>query len=686
MINRFRICLVSIALAQGAVVHAQEAAVEPEAASLAGEEVTDSGVTSYPASFFIEQGAVTALDMMRILPGFNFRDVESSRGYAGAAGNVLINGRRPSTKTTPLRILLMRVPTEGVERIDIIRGGASGIDMQGLPVVANIVRVSGVSRTNALDGILKFYPGGDTGGIFRAETSRRSDESSVEGSFEYRMQVDEREAGEGDIVRSDSDGNVLEQGSYLADYWNYNARALGNYEKNTDSGLFRLNGALSRMRNEDRDAAVFEDIGEGVTRNETDKTLQIDRFEISGDYDRDLGEGQSLELVAIQTLEHKTDDSVRETPGRVQVSGEDANSGESILRGAWQQQRSAALIIEAGGEVAYNFLDSEFSLTDNDEPVDLPAANIKVEELRGELFTTVSMRPADTLSLDAGLRLETSEISTSGDSDASNRFSFIKPRFSATYSPGGGAQYRVRVEREVGQLDFEDFAASGELSSGAVNAGNPDIEPERAWVYEAAYERVILGDGAISVTYTYFDLEEVIDFVPVDGFAAPGNIGDGERQQLVVSLGLPLDAIGPGLGRLAIDGTWRDSEIVDPVTGERREISGEPRFEGNLLYTRDFPSLNSTLGIRTELADKQTDYRLNQVIREENSGYWRLYWDWRIRPDLFFRAQYENVLSREHSRTQTFYDGPRSDGIVSVVQHREAILDPFIMLRLRWTF
>src|SRR3546814_6703981 len=39
---------------------------------------------------------------------------------------------------------------------------------------------------------------------------------------------------------------------------------------------------------------------------------------------------------------------------------------------------------------------------------------------------------------------------------------------------------RLQVEREVGQLDFEDFVSSPSLTSGTMTAGNKDLEPDRS--------------------------------------------------------------------------------------------------------------------------------------------------------------------------------------------------------------
>ena len=49
---------------------------------------------------------------------------------------------------------------------------------------------------------------------------------------------------------------------------------------------------------------------------------------------------------------------------------------------------------------------------------------------------------------------------------------------------------RFRLEREVSQLNFDDFTSSSQLvNTGALLAGNPDLSPQQAWVVEAAYEQ-----------------------------------------------------------------------------------------------------------------------------------------------------------------------------------------------------
>src|SRR6185312_15145757 len=97
-------------------------------------------VLVYPANYFAAMELNTAHDMVTRLPGFVFIDTDTTkRGFASSAGNVLVNGIRPSSKTDILSAVLDRIARDRVDRIEVIRGGAPGIDMQGQTVVANVV-------------------------------------------------------------------------------------------------------------------------------------------------------------------------------------------------------------------------------------------------------------------------------------------------------------------------------------------------------------------------------------------------------------------------------------------------------------------------------------------------------------------------------------------------------------------
>src|SRR3954467_3411422 len=120
------------------------------------------GISAYPSSFFADARPATAYDMVNRLPGFSLDTGTgtSVRGFAGTAGNVLVDGARPTAKNDDLQSILQRIPATSVERIELIRGSAPGIDMQGQSVVANVVRKKEDSSQTIINANLTYSGAG----------------------------------------------------------------------------------------------------------------------------------------------------------------------------------------------------------------------------------------------------------------------------------------------------------------------------------------------------------------------------------------------------------------------------------------------------------------------------------------------------------------------------------------------
>jgi outer membrane receptor protein involved in Fe transport len=392
-------------------------------------------------------------------------------------------------------------------------------------------------------------------------------------------------------------------------------------------------------------------------------------------------------LVLIQTYDRDDQRSGSTGRGAPERANEIATAMESILRGAATFQASDTLKLEFGAEGAFNSLDVESSRSSGGVPVILPVANVLIEEGRADGFVAASWSPMDGIDLELSGRYERSTISLSGDARQEKTLAYFKPRFLAGWAVRPGTQLRLRLEREVGQLDFEDFAASTDFGEGVVSAGNPDLEPEVTDVFELTAEQRFWGRGAVLLSYRHDRVQQVVDLIPVAGrFDAPGNIGDGTRDEVRLSLTLPLDRLGVSGGIVRFNGTSRWSSVTDPVTGQDRRISGERPFEGDFQFSRDLPSLRSTLVLEGDLAYSSRSYRLRQVQTTEQGGWWKLFWEYSPRTDLAFRFQVENFSSRERTRIRELYSGPRDVAGINAIERRSATFEPFFFARVRKTF
>ena len=107
----------------------------------AAETDRPSGSIQYEAEFFSQFSPRTAFDMIRQVPGFTLQEVDlEKRGYAAAAGNVLIDGEYPSNKSQTLEDILQRIPANQVVRIEVWRSDSGELGSNRSSTLANIVR------------------------------------------------------------------------------------------------------------------------------------------------------------------------------------------------------------------------------------------------------------------------------------------------------------------------------------------------------------------------------------------------------------------------------------------------------------------------------------------------------------------------------------------------------------------
>jgi hypothetical protein len=648
----------------------------------AAADAPPQGVIAYPPSFFAAQNPSTALDMIARLPGFRLDGGDNARGFAGTAGNVLINGERPTTKSENLEGILKRISATAVERVELIRGGAPGIDMQGQTIVANVVIKSTVQVEKVANLQTYLYPDGLFGPLLEFQASRRDGVNEIEGSLLATIDRTDQTFDGGARVTSFPDGRptIKEAVKGYDQIQNYIAR--GAIQRAAPGGKVRINGKIEYF-SFDRDVVYsqYEPVSGRQDSGETDAKWA---GEFGARYDRKVSPRTDLQLVFLQNLGDERYGSTFVAPGRNEVYREHDKTGESILRGELKQRRSETLSLEGSLEGAYNFLDGNIGYTADGAPVDIGPPHVKVEELRGEAAGKAVWRASDKLNVEAGARLEVSRITQSGGVDLERSFFYPKPRVLVTWSPTKVDQVRFRVEREVGQLNFGDFVASADLSAGSQDGADANLEPQRSWVGEMAWERRFWGAGSISATLTHSEIQDVVDYRPLPaGGDAPSNIGDGRSDQFVIALTVPTQKLGISGGQIKGRLSWFDSEVTDPVTLEKRRITGATPFVCDMRFTRDMPGGKWTWGVVTFCKQENSRFRFNEVRVQHFEQYFEGFVEWKPKPDLTVRTTLSNWSSRNISRERTIYKGSRATTAVDRVEYRTLPFEPYLFIQVR---
>lgn len=538
--------------------------------------------TVYVAGFFSQFAPQNAFDMVQRLPGFNFDGGSEARGFGGTAGNVLIDGARPGSKNS-LANVLQRIPAAQVERIEVLRGGIGASDAAGQSVVANVVRIAGASTGTS---IIRFVRKDD--GSIRPQTET-SYSVTLDG-WETSSKLDaalRRQPRDTSFRRFDADGALTsssEEGRPENFSWVwYNGEAGkdlfgGRLVLNTVFGLDTFDALSTRDTFENR-------LPGGAPDALTLIDVERDYYEMSlgADWTKTGSNNWKIRLLTFTEASWRdfvsltTDEEPRGTQVYLSDFSNSQDRLESILRATYGKVGGGALKPEFGAEMAYNQLKSSFDLSEEDEnglvELDVPSSNVKVAEIRAEAFTNLVWTINDKFTLDGGVTWEISRIKVTGDADNVQTFKFLKPSLNATYNVRDDLQLQLRGSRTVGQLDFEDFAASNDVSDGRVLEGNPQLSPDQTWRLEGSVDWRFSDKGSIVVTLFHEWRKDVLEQILLEsGGGGLGNAGSATFYGLEADLILPLDFALPG-ARLEAGYRRRETSLFDNIIGRDRPLS-----------------------------------------------------------------------------------------------------------------
>ncbi len=645
------------------------------APSLAQEARERGGpAQTYAQEFFAPFNPVTAEDMVKRLPGFTLDSGDDRRGFAGAAGNVLINGERPSSKT-PLAEQLSRIAARDVLRIDIYSGGGDRGDASGQTLLADVrlkprdaaatntfvVQASQLDPSQSVNPLVVLTSGFKLGDVnfnvaLQAQPSRR-------GRIEYDKRV---ETPAGALV---SQGPEFLQGSY----WEYKLSGRASW-KPTEMDAFNLNAQITPSRDGRHTFSQTFNTASVLTQTDDSKVTGDDAWaaEVGGDWERRLSDEMSFKLIGLASDKHTGSSerySTRFAAGafRDTFIERGADSGEYLGRGVFSWKPDNGHAVDFGGEFAFNYLDSALDIrvqtvagAINGTP---PVANTRVEETRSEAFVSDVWRLSDNLKIEAALTVETSTISQTGDATQERDFTYFKPRLGATWSPNAVNQLRFLLERDVAQLDFSEFASAVSLFDGTVDLGNPDLEPERTWRAQLDWEHRFGAKGVLFLSLFHDEVEDVQDQIPIAGlFDGPGNLGDGRRTGMKIDATAPLDAVGIKGGELRLKSTLQETRVDDPVTGESRRFSDEADWSYSIDYRQPVPEWKLVWGALYERGDNVQLFRLRELRTTEwDEANLDLYVETTAIPGLLVRFTVADVLLPQEVRERRFYTPDRTN-------------------------
>jgi len=617
----------------------------------------------YTPEYFERFAPQTAEDMVDRIPGFTIRGGEGGeRGFGQASLNVLINGRRPSSKSADAETILGRISADTVVRIEIVDG--TTLDIPGLTGdVANIItkgtelsgnwryanRFEQGTEPQLLEGEITLT--GERGNMSWTATARSGQFTFTEDGDEFYFNGAEQ------LIEERIEDIVFENqrpSLDLALSWTPPSGHVANlntrYEQENANLEFR---------------EMFSAVAEGGFDGQTLFTRGNDEveFELGGDYAFPLGQG-TLKLIGLYSLETGDFRDVSEAffdgfDPSTSIFAQDIDQSETIGRGEYSFGGGAWQLALEG---AYNTLEAQSEFNGED------LGTTRVEERRAQGALTHN-RKFGAFDVQINLGAEYSELSV--PSSPAEAREFIRPKGFVSASTDLSPIYSLdlRAERKVGQLDFFDFVDRLDLNDGRDNAGNAEIKPDQTWQFDVGLERTDPKGLSGRINAELGITEDPIDRVRfADGTEGPGNL---DSNALFYGLSGNFTYILDGWGlkgmRWEGRGTLMETEIEDPLSGETRRFNGSPFWTYSTSLRHDIPNTPYAWSVRLRRNGISERFRFDERID--------FVFD---KPTLFVGVEHkdvfgmnlemniDNLLDEGRDRNRFIFDGDRFGDLIQI--------------------
>lgn len=646
-------------------------------------ETTGVGVnvseTVYAPDFYARYAPRSALDMVQQTPGFTITEGDpEKRGLGQGGANVLINSQRISSKATSAADALGRISADRVVRIEIVDGARLNI-----PGLSGYV-VNVITRGGAMTGRWELGP------EFREDRHPKFERGKafVSGDFagwNFTASAASDQAGDvynGVELALDENGDLFDV--RLEDDQNLNTHR----EASLDLSNETLSGWITNLHflatSDDKSQREFSDRS-GFTLPDRfrlfRKTDDSKKIEIGGDFEFGVGPGR-LKLIGLHQsvktdlFEGVTTDFYGVRPNTGSRALTEKETGETILRSEYSMQVDNT-DWQVSLEGAFNFLDvaGQFQTLSGGNYVVVPitGSSGRVEERRAEATLVHSRTLTDNLSVQASLGTEYSELVQTGANGLTREF--VRPKGFVALSWNSRADWDAtfKVERAVGQLDFNSFVTTVTLNSdqGQTTTGNPNLVPEQSWKTELIFNGRTAWSGPVKARLYYRAIEDVNDQIlvqrtvnpdgSIDILEADGNLDSATDFGIELSGTYGMSSFLPGA---KVDWLYLLSEqrVEDPITGATRMLNQIDFSKVDIKFRQDIPQTSWAWGV--------------DFLHVKGSGRWRL--DQRIhritRPgnlDMFVQnkdvmgldvnVRLMNLLDEEDDVSRLVWNGTRAD-------------------------
>jgi hypothetical protein len=276
------------------------------------------------------------------------------------------------------------------------------------------------------------------------------------------------------------------------------------------------------------------------------------------------------------------------------------------------------------------------------------------------------------LSFDAGAQVAFTDLDWRNFAQNRQGYASTEPKVGATLTPWTGASWALSYGLAVTPVDLGAFVTVAENLQRAGESGAlTDLAPNREWRTQARFSQALPGSGSLNVGVTQAKLQSITELTRnVAGADLPGTVTGGSRQQVDVSLAVPLTTVGLNGLSLETGGAVRRSDIVDPITGAERRLSGEAPYDAHVALAQDVKSLALKVGVQANAQGAQVSYTPEEVSTAAQAQSLGMFVEYR--PQAFaLRLQVDGLAGAERDYSDVYYDGSRASGRILRTDQRQ---------------
>ena len=666
----------------------------------------------YDQAYFRQYNITNAADAIKRIPGvenlssgnnsYEPGDNNKRRGFGSSGTQILINGERQSSKSNNIIKTLERINADSLIRIEVIRGTEAGLDVRSDGVIVNIIVDGNLSKDSGTwSAALGYLTSGSSNWRGIGSWSTKIKKTDIILGFERIGDLNSRKYNEFTVDQEQS--LLYYRLRETIEYQSSNRVNIDLNSKLNDKSTIRIN-TLVWFNGKENAPQIQEYFSPSDTNNKAfykkinwDRREDNDGWEFGGDWEHQINKNHSLKLRVVLTEENEDQNDISfldDTENSYNNSTETniRKENERIIRLSFNKLIGKNSSLEYGLESAYNKLNRIFNLRFFDSnSIETNAGLINtsglVEEDRYEGFLSYNLPLSEKIRAELALNYEWSEISQSGDVNLSREFKYWKPRIDIKWDYKKNRQIRFNIERNVGQINFDNFISSYDQFEETIRAGNPDLRPETSWKFKLEHEWRLPNDGGvITLKGSAREIDGPVDRLPIDGYAGIGNLGSGERTKATIDGSIRINKLLQG-GVFRFSGYLQSSEVIDPVTNIKRDFSWYKRWQTMIGLRQDVPGGKYSWGLTYRSQSQFNIYDPYLWGRFAQDPTLSFGFTAKINPRLNFNFIAKNILDTNFGfGRKLIYNGFKSNNDLLIQENFDINEHSFFKIELEGTF